>query len=245
MGAAYEILNQAPNGVAKVRYTGIDQVGYRDLDQGLPESKADRSLQQSYAASIGNTSPDYTMVRDSETGEIVTRQPSDEVIEVSGHQAPGERGTPQSNHRFSLRVDDVDQARQLLEENRDEWEAFQLYGLWEFVCKNRDGGEPVVVGGWSEVTDEISHVTHRRPVVDHQLGDDGEPVQSELAGWETVETDTVEAAYQKASDHAWSKVDCSVAMWRNVRLEVVMYAPLQSDWADQAAQYSHIRVGGQ
>ena len=238
MGAAYEIIDQTAAGKAKVRYTGIDQVGYRDLDAEEPIS------QQSYAASVGNTSREYTAVRDRETGQIVTRQPSDEVIEVTGSAEPGERGATETNPTFEIEVSGVQEARQYLQENPDQWEAFQLFGLWEFQCKQSSGG-PVRVGGWSRVEDEISQTSFRRPVVDHEYDDDGRPVQSELAGFETVETDSVEVAYQEASDHAWSKVDCSVIMWRNVILELKLYAPQQSSWAREAQQYSHIRVGDQ
>lgn len=235
MAAAFEVIDSTGAGKAKVRYTGIDQTGYRDLEADEPIP------QQSYAASKGNEQ--RVIVRDRDTGQMVTRAKESDVIEVTGSAEAGERGATQTNPTFEIEVTGTQQAREILQERRDQWEAWQLYGLWYFKCKESGGGDGYV-NGWSKVHDEIKQNSFRRPVVDHEYADDGEPIQSELAGFETVEGDTVDVAFQEASDHAWSKMTCSVLAFHNEQLELKLYAPVQSDWADQAQQYSHIRVNG-
>ena len=112
--------------------------------------------------------------------------------------------------------------------------------MWSFLCREGDG-DRVIVNGFSKVKDEITQHTFRRPVVETVV-EDGVP-KDELAGFEEVHGDTVDVAFQEASDHAWSKVDCSVISWRNEKLELKLYAGQQSDWARQATEKSHIVVG--
>lgn len=239
MGASYEIIDQTPAGKAKVRYTGIDQVGYRDLEANEAVS------QQSYAASVGNTSDDTVMIRDRDSGKFVSENKSQNVLKVKGSAEAGERGATQNNPTFEIDLEgNKKSARQILQENWDQWEAYQVYGLWSFLCRE-GGGDRVAVNGFSKVKDDIQQHTFRRPVVEtvevEGAGAGSSTVEKdELKGFEEVHGDTVDVAFREASDHAWSKVDCSVISWRNESLQLKLYAGKQSNWAKQAIEKSHI-----
>jgi len=75
MAASFEILQETDGGYAKVKYTGIGTVGYRDLNAGEATS------QNAFAGS--RTQEEYNPVLDPETGDIQTNVPENTTVEVT------------------------------------------------------------------------------------------------------------------------------------------------------------------
>lgn len=234
--AHFDVIEETAGGWQKVEYTNLGTTGYRTPDgeaQSSWEERTGKSAPHAFSASKGQEQS--VTVRDTETGQIITRTEQSKTLSVEGQAEAGERGASSDSATFEVQVSSVEQARSVLEENRSSWEAWQIFGLWEFVCKDTDDGDGVVVGGWSRVKDGIQQEEYREPQIG--VADDG---SEELQGWRTTTADTVEVAYQEASDNAWAKVTCSVAEWVNLEIQVKMYADPQSGMLQQARSQSHI-----
>lgn len=230
------VLDETAGGWQKVEYQNLGTTGYRtpeDEAGGAYEERTGKSARHAYSASKGQETT--TPVRDKETGEIVTREDDSDILEVTGQADAGTRGASETNPTFEIEVGTVETARNVLEEHPEQWEAFQLYGLWRFRCK--EGKDSVVVDGWSRVHNANRQVEFKEPVVG--VDDQG---NAEVAGFETVTADTIAMAYQEASDNAWSQVDCSVAEWTNISLQLKIYAAPQSQMLQQARTQSHVTV---
>lgn len=234
----YNVVEETSGGWQKVEYPNLGTTGYRTPD-GTPgstyEEETGKSAPHAFSASKGQE--ESVVVRNTETGEFITRAKESEVLEVTGQADAGERGATDDSPTFEVEVRDLDQARAVLEEQREDWEAWQLYGLWAFECRNGDSDGETIVNGWSKVKDHIGMEEYREPVVG--VDDDGNDV---VRGFETVQRDTVALAYQEASDNAWSKVTCSPIKWENRSLQVKLYAPPQSSMLQDARNRSHIQV---
>lgn len=144
-------------------------------------------------------------------------------------------------YRLMIEVEGVNDARNILQMNREKWESFQGGVLLEYDCKFSDGG-PFLTEGYGQVYSDIIAHEYEQPVTEMVYDEESDEAIEEFAGYETIEGDTVDVTYSEAKSNAFAIVDCSVIHSEIIEYRLILYVGDGSDWEREAKDFGEIKV---
>lgn len=143
--------------------------------------------------------------------------------------------------RLVIEVEGVNDARNILQMNREKWESFQGGVLLEYDCKFSDSG-PFISEGFGEAFSEITSHEYERPVTEMVYDDEFGGMVEEFVGYETMEGDTVDITYSEAKSNAFALVDCSVIKSEIIEYRLMLYVGGNTTWEKEAKRLGRIKV---